>query len=234
MKNHPQIKFLVSPQADIKNSLNFLCESNDLLKIFLPIELHFFLRTTFNKSEQKKIITAYTKNIYSLYKNNFQTQLKKIEKKWLKLAPLFYKLTDQIFPNHPWPKGKYYGFATIFRMFPRYLSSRTFFLSTSNPKLALRTISHEMIHFIFFDYLYQKYHLQEKSILKNQPKNQIWVFSEAFNNMLENWPPYFKFFYTKGSKYFDPQVNLLARKLAKNWNKKQDIDELINTFLLQK
>lgn len=231
MDKYPDIIFDVDPNEDIRNCLSFLREEKKYLKNFFPTHLHFILDPTFSEKERKKIATVFTTHAHQQYSQQMRKTLSKIKLSWQKISPQFFALCEQIFDHHPWPAGEYHGYATIFCCFPRYLERRTFFLPVVIGQLPLQIIAHEMLHFIFFDYLKHYFNLTGKSSIQGKSKNFVWEFSEAFNNVIENWPPYAKIFDTKGNKYFDSKVNKLAIKLSKKWSQKQDINHLITSYL---
>lgn len=232
----PKINFILDYKKDITNALNFLNYHSDqphYIENFLPRYLHFSLNKNFSQKERAKIIRAYTKDYHLAHNQEFKKELVRIKKDWARIGPRYYKLIDKLFKGHKWPKGEYKAIASIYNMFPRYIETKTFYFPPDHPEnnFANKVIAHEMSHFIFFDYIKKRYKLNQDSKIKGKEKGYVWLVSEIFNYTIEQWEPYKKIFkYEKKSKpYFGNQV--LCNKMKKDWNKKQDIDWLLDKWL---
>jgi hypothetical protein len=231
------IKFIIDYKQDTKNCFNFFNwrnkDNKDYLKKFLPKHLQFILNKSFTKKEKDKIIREYTKSYYLNYQQYLKDNIKKIKKEWTKVEPKYYKIINKIFKNHPWPKGNYRAFGSIYNMYPRHIDSKIFYFpaETNNPQFALKVIAHEMTHFIYFDYLKKKYKLNEDSKIKGKKDEYVWLVSEIFNYTLERWAPYKKIFKNESKRkpYFGNEN--LCQKMHKDWQKKQDIDWLLDKWL---
>nr|MBD3359349.1 hypothetical protein [Candidatus Buchananbacteria bacterium] len=236
MSQYPQVKFIIDYKKDIKNALNFLSwHKNDpyYLEKFFPKHLHYILDKKFTQKEKAKILRAYTQKYFTDNKKEFTANLKKIKKSWQKIAPRYFKLMDKIFKDHKWPQGDYSAVASIYNMFPRHIEEKIFFfpIDRPHPEFVNKVIAHEMTHFIYFDYLKKHYNLTEDSKIKNKPDNYVWLVSEIFNHIIENWQPYNKILKNekKRQPYFGNKK--LIKKMQHNWQKKQDIDWLLDKWL---
>lgn len=188
----------------------------------------------FSVVERHKIIVEYTKHLHKIKEKEIKKGVESIEKQWKKIEGKYYKFVENLFQKHPWPKGKYIAYASVYLMFPRDIEDKTFYFPYNNARAnPLRTIAHEMLHFIFFDYIQMHYSLNERSKLKNKNSKYLWQVSEIFNNVIENWKPYQDIFGIKENTklYFD--CDKLFAAMAKEWNKKQDIKVLLDKFLLK-
>ncbi len=187
-----EIKIEKDIKADIENCISFLKikEKNKqfLIKKFLPNNFQYILRKDFSEKEKEKIINEYTKHIYKSRKKEVEEGIERAKKEWRKVEKQYFQLANNIFKGHSWPKGSYRGVASIWHMFPRYIDKKMFFFPYNHqiPRYSNKVIAHEMLHFIFFDYLEKNYNLKEDSIIKNKPKDHIWRVSEVFNNVIEN------------------------------------------------
>jgi hypothetical protein len=156
----------------------------------------------------------------------------KIIREWNKKSKRFFHLTDQIFKGFLWPKGKYIGYISIFYMFPRNVKDKFFFFPYEkrwgfDP---IKTISHEMLHFIFFAYLEKQYGLKESSKIPGKPTNYIWQISEAFNNVIQDWEPYKKELVEIGHLPYKGTEKLVT-KMKKIWLKTKDTDKVLMAVL---
>jgi hypothetical protein len=230
MKNYPKIKLKIDIERDINNCINFVkCENSgkrrQFLLWFLPEDFQYILSKNFSEKERNKIIKEYTKHIYKIRKDEIEKSLKNTIKDWQKVEKRYFQLVDKIFKGHPWPKGNYRGIISIYEMYPRYIQHKIFFFPYKHniPKFANKVIAHEMLHFIFFDYLEQKYKLKEKSKIPGKSDEYIWQVSEVFNNVIEVWEPYNKIIGEKPRPY-------PATEMKKQWKEKQDIDWLLDQW----
>lgn len=229
---YPKIKFVVSPDEDIKNYIFFSRYSNSkFLKMFLPKDLHFLLKRNLSETSKEKTIKAYVKDKFRSRKIEIDKNTEEIKKGWRLVEKKYFDLISKIFKKHPWPNGKYIGFASVFDMYPRDVKEKTFYFSGLQKKLNfnLATIAHEMLHFMFFDYLKINYGIDEDSELKNKNPAYIWNISEVFNLIIETWKPYKAVFKTSGKPYDIAHARMLP-KMRKLWKEKKDIDYLLSHY----
>jgi hypothetical protein len=232
MKNHiyPKLKFTYSKRKDSEIFAGFL-ETNKHFDVNAELEIGFYklypeLKKAGLNDEKLKLAE---KLIDEKFRNNetiITKRVKIIRKQWRKIAPWFYKKCNLIFENHKWPKGKYIAYMTIWGTYPRFLNDKTFSFPYKHKirKYPLVVIVHEMLHFIFYDYLYKNY-----PKYKNKKfEKQVWQMSEIFNVLIQNskkWRNKFKqkvIIYSKliskikrmGKKL---PANFTARDFIKNW-----------------
>lgn len=214
-------------KQDILNYALFIKYSDKkFLKMFLPKELHYILRGKLSKAEKEKIIKEYVLENFKKQKEEIRSNIKEINRQWKKVEKDYFGLMSRVFKNHPWPKGKYIGFASVFTMFPRDVDDKTFYFSgfRKNINFCLSTTAHEMIHFIFFDCIKEKY-----NITQNTKFPYVWNVSEVFNLVIEKWKPYVDIFRTKGIPYDKAHAKMLP-KMEKIWKESEDIDILLKKY----
>jgi len=228
----PNLKLVINPEADIKNCIRFIKES-EFVDWFLPLDFQYILSKKFSSLERGKIIREYTRYRYKINEAKIKQGINATKKRWRKAENKFYKIINEIFQGHPWQKGKYLGIASIYFMYPRDIGAKTFYFPWVKIKAdPLRVIGHEMIHFIFFDYIKKKYGLNENSKIKSKDPKYVWQVSETFNNVMENWKPYKNIFRENDSKPY-PGCEKMYQLMKQQWNKKQDISELLDKGLLK-
>ncbi len=233
---YPKIQFKADLKADTENCISFLKhkrpkQNKDFVVWFLPEDLRYILDKKISIKKRDEIIKEYVRREYEAKNKEIEEGVKKAAGEWRRAEPAYFKLIDKIFKNYHWPKGNYRGFSSIFHMFPRYVDEKIFFFPYIHkiPKFANKVIAHEMLHFIFFDYINKKYDLKQNSKIKNRSSNYIWQVSEAFNNVIEGWAPYKKIF-KFGSRPYAGTEKIFAR-MKKQWAEKQDIDWLLDKWL---
>jgi len=226
MKTYPKLKFIIDKKRELETFLNFYNwskyqETNRDLNwaIYRP---HPKLRKIKNEklSKQKILIQ---KHIDSFYKQNLpeiKNGVSKTKRQWRNTEKQFFILVDEIFKNRPWPNGKYIAYSTIWGMFPRYLNDKTFLFPYSHKKknYILIVITHEMLHFMFYDYVYKKF-----PKLKNHKYDFVlWNISEIFNTIIQNSPQWVRIFKQKTMGY--PEHRKCIPKFKKYWRESKNID----------
>ncbi len=163
--------------------------------------------------------------------NKIKKGTAKTARNWKNIEKKYFAIADKIFNHHPWPKGKYIAYASIFGMFPRNIQSKYFYFPPIHPifKFANKVTAHEMLHFIFFDYVEKHYGLKEDSAIKGKPDNYLWQVSEVFSNVMENWRPYQKIAGDKGRPYKGTEK--IFNEMTAQWQKRQGIAWLLDQWL---
>lgn len=227
---HPKIILSINIKADIENAKWFV-KNGEFVDMFLPQNFRYIQSKKFSLTERNKIITEYTKHIHKLNEKEIQKGVENIRKEWSKIEENFFKITEKIFNGHSFPKGKYTGYASIYGMYPRNIKDKTFFFPYTNEKWnPLKTIAHESMHFIFFDYIKKNFGINEDDKIKGKNKKFVWQISETFNNVIENWKPYNDIFNTneKSKPYFGCEK--MFSTMTKQWKENQDIKRLLNKW----
>ena len=231
----PELKLIIDIKADIENA-KFFVKHSKFVDWFLPLDLQYIISKKFSPLERNKIISEYTKHIHKINEKEILKGVAKTRKQWSKIEDKFFQLVDKIFCGYDWPKGKYIGYASIYLMFPRNIKEKTFYFpySKNNKGGPIRTIAHEMLHFIFFDYIKKKYGINENDKFRNKNQKYVWQVSETFNTVIENWGPYMKIFNAKKKATPYPGCEKMFISMTKQWNKKQDVKNLLDKWLIKK
>ena len=187
---YPELKFIYSKRKDLEIFLGFI-ETNKYFDKSEDLKIGFFsifpeLRDTEKMAteEAKKKAQKIIDKEYSKKKKTIEKNLKKIKADWQKVAPWFYKECDRIFESQPWPEGKYIAYTTIWGIYPRFLGDKTFTFPYKHKlkNYPLVVIAHEMLHFMFYDYLFKNY----PKYKNKQYEEKIWGMSEIFNPLIQN------------------------------------------------
>ncbi len=235
MTSFPRVTFILDQKIDTRFALNFAKESKGkedrFIKMFFPNHLRFVFGKEFSEKEREKIIRKYVEFVYSLDKPKIEEQFRLAERGWRKKEKRYFALIGKVFKKHPWPEGKYIGFGTVFVCYPRFLDSKTFLFPLNSKRAGAgeSVTAHELLHFLFFDYIGQKYRLNEESKIKGKDPRYVWKISEAFNSVLENWEPYRKIFPSDRQPY--PETMEIYKKMKKAWDKTEDLDKTIRSVL---
>lgn len=131
-----------------------------------------------NSQQRKKTINAYFNNYYQTHKMAMRRKIKSIRDAWLKHEHEFIAITEDFFGSFRFPRGKYIAYASILNCNPRFLDLRTFQFFYKKPLAdVIHTITHELLHFIFYDFVEKKL----KKEAKHLSEDQLWDISEMFN-----------------------------------------------------
>lgn len=221
---------------DIENCLSFFKrnskENPRFVKWFLPNELLYILKGKINRAKINKILRKYTRNAFKNNNQKIKENVKKARKDWKAVEKKYFGIVNKIFKNHPWPKGKYIGFASVFTMYPRNIKDKTFFFPgivySKGTPLTTAVIGHEVLHFMFFDYIKKKYRLNTNSKIKGKEEKYLWKVSEVFNSVIESWNPYYKIFKFKTPPYTGKN---LYKRMRRQWIENPDINGLLDKWI---
>lgn len=128
--------------------------------------------------QKRKIIRVYCNNYYRTHKTAMHRKLERVKNVWHKQEKKYITITEDFFGDFRFPEGQYIAYASIINCNPRFLESKTFqfFYKKSIPDI-IHTIAHELLHFIFFDFVEKRL----KKEVKDLSHDQLWDLSEIFN-----------------------------------------------------
>lgn len=232
----PRIILRMDGKEDLEDCLGFVGhnfkENPRYIKWFLPDDILHIFGPKVSRSQLRKRLTEYVRGAYRINRSTISDNVEKAEKDWRSVEKRYFTLVNKIFKNHLWPKGPYVGTASIFMMYPRNIRDKTFFFpgivySKGTPP-ARAVIGHEVLHFMFFDYIEKKYSLKVGGRIKGKPKDYLWQISEVFNSVIEDWEPYYHIFKFKTPPYVGKEF---YAKMRRQWVKNPDIDKLLDGWL---
>jgi len=180
--NKPTIIFSLNKKLDKKVCLEFLSVKAGGIDFGKGIiKTHPKLSGILNNEPpvRRRIIESFVNNYYQDHQKEMQAVLLRTITNWDKINQKFYEKVETIFEGYPWSKDPYAGYLSIFNINPRFLENKSFqFFYLKSKTEILNTIAHEMLHFMFYDYL-------EKSITPiNYPEETVWQLSELFNTLI--------------------------------------------------
>ncbi|MCK4453871.1 hypothetical protein KAU51_00795 [Candidatus Parcubacteria bacterium] len=228
------VKFLVRSAEDISVYFAFEKEAK-IFNRWSTMEDYFFkkhpkiksLKQTQDRKTKKEFIERYVKDYYKSHKELIGKRMKEAETRWKKVEQKFFYLADKLFQKYPWPKGDYRAFVTIWNIFPRDISKKTFQLPYKGRifKKVEAIIVHEMLHFLFYDYLFKYFPKYKKS----QYSYAVWVLSEAFNEVIMAEPKWRKIFSLQLQPY--PETVIVRKKIRELRKNKKTVKEILEELL---
>jgi len=131
-----------------------------------------------NTTQKKKAIHLYFNHYYRVHKATMWRSVQHLRQAWQSQEKEFITITQNFFGGFQFTKGKYIAYASIINCNPRFLDLKTFQFFYKKPIAdAIYVISHELLHFIFFDFVEKKF----KNEIKKLSEDQLWDLSEIFN-----------------------------------------------------
>jgi len=109
----------------------------------------------------------------------------KTQKSWDLIERVFLERVQNLFNGQLWPNGSYVGFLSLFNCNPRFLDEKTFQVYYDHPEGLVYVSAHEMLHFMFYDYLEKN-----PDLSKNISESVIWELSEIFNVLVLERPEF--------------------------------------------
>ncbi len=191
---YPQVTFTTNIDLNVTVLNNFIARgTNRGGANFKEIILknHPELEGTDKLSPEDRLqkVKDYVYKFYENHKTNIDNGVAETNKSWSEYAPQFFNEVKKLFGNLKWPEGEYKGFATITAPFPRFLDTKTFCTTYAPDHKTIAIAAHEMLHFIFFEYVRQRYlpdmtntiQYEMEERLENRFTIPIWELSEIFN-----------------------------------------------------
>lgn len=135
-------------------------------------------RESVSLKNRQKTIHVFTKKYYSSHKKEIDKFTCILKNEWRKKENDFIKITKNLFGGYNFPEGKYIAYSSVVNCNPRFLDQKTFqFFYKKEVGDAIHTIAHELLHFMFFDFVNKRLKKEVKSL----SEEQLWDLSEIFN-----------------------------------------------------
>jgi len=161
-------------------------------------------------------IDKFVDEYYQEHETELEVILETFKNLWQGCKEDFYRQVDKIFKNRPWPEGKYICYPSIFNCNPRFLENKTFQVFFKHPQGVCSVAAHEMLHFIFYDYVEKKF----PGVATEIGKDKLWEVSEIFNVLV-----------LPDSKPYPDHIQLIPQ-YEKTWKATKDIDQFLHTTLV--
>ena len=149
------------------------------------LKYHIKLLEMESAEKQKDFLNKYISDFYKFHIAEINTAKKEITQNLNEKREEFFLTVDKIFKKHLWPKNKFTGYLSIFDFCPRFLDSGEFQVFMYDKKnLQLFTIFHEMLHFIFYDFVQKEFSKEFKKV--DTEKGRLWDLAEVFNAVVQD------------------------------------------------
>lgn len=224
---YPQVNFKLNKWLDKWVGVSFLNRQKggrDFGASILKYHPDLSPAKALTSKEQQRFICTYVDDFYKTHLGEIKKTTKIFQTQWDEKAKDFFELAGKIFNHHPWPKGKYVAYLSIFPCGPRFLQNKTFQVFYLTKRGAPLSSSHEMLHFLFYDYFENTF----PKINSNQDK--VWKLSEILNVfVLDSDELRSLFGMPHPSSYPDHLV--LIEKLRREWEGKNNLKTFLRRSL---
>ncbi|RJQ25101.1 hypothetical protein C4577_06395 [Candidatus Parcubacteria bacterium] len=148
---------------------------------------------TLPDKEMEAKIKEYVEGVYQKDGGILEPLIPQVNNEWGKYAPIFFAEVGKLFKGLPWPPGLYRGLLSISQPYPRYLDCKLFQIPISSRGDSwLKVTAHEMLHFIFYEYVRQRYTPQLPNTIEEEMNRllsgkfsfPLWELSEIFNGVM--------------------------------------------------
>lgn len=228
----PLIKFKLNKSLDIKMAEAFfgfkrggVDFSRGIINVHPELKI---LKSVKNKQKRKKIIKTYFDDFYKKHDDYLKNRIIEFDTEWKAVEDRFLNETNKIFRECNFPKGKYTGYLSIIDCNPRFIKSKTFQVFYFHPCGARYVTTHEMLHFIFYDYAIKKF---PKIFKKLDTESGIfWDLAEIFNTVILSTSGFKKIHGQKNTSPY-PEHRKYISQATVFWEKTRDVDAwLLKTY----
>lgn len=224
----PQVTFKLNKALDKKMALEFLdLQQGGVNFLRGIIGVHPELKNIKeinNKTKRGKIISNYFDSFYKEHRHYLSKRVREADKTWREVAGRFFDETKKLFRGHPFPPGKYVGYLSTIDCNPRFLEDKTFQVFYLHQRGFKYVTAHELLHFIFYDYVLKKY--PEVFMNMDTERGIFWDLAELFNSIILHTPTFVEIHQTKRSVTY-PKHTKYFSNLSHIWKKYQDVDKFI-------
>lgn len=217
MSNYPVLKFKLNPGLDAKIGAQFLTHQKagiDFGKNILKNHPELVSALKLEGEKRVRVVRDYLEGFYQQHRGELGKTLDRFRAEWSVAQQDFFETTRAVFEDHSWPSGMYICFLSIFNCNPRFLDTKTFQAYYRNRVGILHNIAHEMLHFIFYDWLEKN----KPDFIKKVGDKRIWVLSEIFDVLAFEQPEYSLFRSKIPGGY--PDIQPLAKQIQKRLKEK--------------
>ncbi len=208
-RSHPNLKFQLNKHLDKKMCAYFLGHKKAGIDFGGGI-------TKLYPQLTHQAISKFVDNYYQEHEAKLEAILETFKNLWQGCKKDFYHQVTKIFKDHPWPEGKYICYLSIFDCNPRFLKNKTFQVFFQHPQGICSVAAHEMLHFMFYDYVEKGFPEAAAKI----GKDKLWEVSEIFNVLV-----------LPDSKPYPNHIKLIP-KYEKTWKTAKDIDQFLRAVLV--
>jgi len=211
MNPRPELKFQLNIELDKRTCTSSVFHTS-------VIKLHPALA----KDESLEYVDDY----YKTHEKELKNAVEKMKTDWLTIERKFFEIVSKLV-NHPWPKGKYVCYLSIFNCNPRFIETKEFQAYFKHPETTNHVCAHELLHFIFYDYFEKNFSEDYKKL----DSKYIWRLSEIVNDVLLRLPEFVAITGRKAPAVYAETTQELASAI-KLWSETKTVKAFVTNYLV--
>lgn len=181
-RQYPQVLFSLNQDLDAQTALTTLDYSKNGIDYGASIVFgHPILIEAREKDSvaKKSIIDRYVASYYSQHLPKLEEDRVNFQQVWDEVQPAFFETSRTVFEGYELKPDNYTAFVSIFNCGQRFIESKSFQTYVNHKSGILHQVAHEMLHFIFYDWL-EKF---DPKYAEKIGANKIWILSEVFDDL---------------------------------------------------
>jgi len=229
MNYYPIVNFILNQKLEQDLALEFYNNPKHGGSDFWQeraIIYHTKLKKIEDAKNTREFLKKYVSEYYATNKKEIKFLGDEIRRNFKNKRNAYFLLVSKIFAKYPWPKTAYTGYFSIFDFCPRFLDSGEFQVFIyDNKKNQLFTIFHELLHFIFYDYIQKTF----PKIFGNADTEDgvLWNLAEIFNSVIQDTNEFIEL-HGKIDNICYPDHNLILPKAKEIWSKEKNLSNWID------
>jgi len=233
---NPKLKFQLDVTYDQWTCKEFLSfKEDDIFSNSILKDHPELIKAKELDQEARKIfINNYIANYYTNHKDELNKAVTKAKNDWSKIENKFYEISAKLFGfknekgiyPYSWPDGNYVCYISIFNCNPRFIKEKEFQAFYKHTATTNYVCVHEMLHFIFYDYLEKNFNDEYKSLRENA----IWKLSEVFDDVVLRLPEFIVLTGQKDSSIYAQTAKELEQNLCL-WEQSGNVNTFIRLYL---
>ena len=174
---------------------------------------------------KKSLNDNYVSGYYKLHQKELSNAVERMRADWLTIEESYFKAVDRLF-NHPWPEGKYMCYLSIFNCNPRFIETKEFQAFYKHSATTNYVCAHELLHFMFYDYLEKKFSQKYKV----PGEKATWKLSEIFNDVVLRLPEFVAITGQKDPAFYAETKEKLGGAI-KFWKEAKSVKAFVTKYL---
>ena len=220
MNLYPNLLFQINPELD-----KWTCNSHVFYKSVIRGHPDLEKNKGMAPEASKNFNDKYVEDYYRIHKQELDSAVEKMKNDWSKVDKLFFEVTNKFFGTR-WPEGKYICYPSIFNCNPRFLETKEFQVFYKHPETTNYVCMHEMLHFIFYDYIDKNFDRERKGV----GEKVVWKLSEIFNDVILRLPEFVSITDQKDPTFYAETEQELNNAI-KLWEETKTVRAFVTKYL---
>lgn len=215
------LQFKISQDNDVDLFFAFIKQSENVKKALFK-----FMEIEDSEVDEGQIFEfvdlTYKKDLIIIEGN-----IKEAKSIWNSKEQFLAEEIKKIFKNSAYLQGDIVASPSIWPIYGRFFAKNLItFPYRKGAEESVFVLVHEILHIIFYNYVHFKYKFPPEVM----SSKKVWDFSEVFNVIIQNQERWQENYITEAKPYLEHEE--LYKKVLNSWKEKEDIDYLIEKYLI--